>query len=45
MKKNLPLILFGTGIAILVGVAIIFKKQIEKMLKKEEQESEESAGV
>ena len=28
MKKNLPLILLGTGIAILVGCIVIFKKQL-----------------
>jgi len=43
MKKNLPLILFGTGIAFLIGCAIIFKKQIEKMLKKEEQNSKKTS--
>jgi hypothetical protein len=46
MKKKLPLILFGTGITILIGCAIIFKKQLEKMLKKEKEANEpDTEGV
>jgi len=46
MKKKLPYVIFGAGIVFLVGCYFFFKKQIEKMLKNEEEASSgQNSGI
>jgi hypothetical protein len=46
MKKSLPYIILGAGVGLLIGFYFFFKKQINRMIKEDEENSTgQNAGI